>query len=103
MTVPSAATATKFTELLIRKNATERRAITSPGMPLRASAHAPSARPPAPLAGTIEPVPSSDHASSDAVRHDIRLQKIGRNIATNERQEQSSSPAASESQPGFAF
>ena len=69
MTVPSTATAMKFTELLIMKNATERRAITSPGMPPSLRIHAPSARPPAPLAGTIEPAPSSASAISTLVRH----------------------------------
>ena len=64
---PMTATATKFTELLIRKNATERRAIRSAGMPPRCRIQAPSARPPAPLAGTIEPTASSDQPISALV------------------------------------
>ena len=53
--VPSTATATKFTELLMRKKATERLAIRSAGIPPSRRIQAPRARPPAPLAGTIEP------------------------------------------------
>ena len=64
MASPTTTTATKFTPLLITKNATERRAISSPGMPPLRSAQAPSARPLAPLAGTIEPTASSDIPSS---------------------------------------
>ena len=82
MTVPSTATATKFTELLIRKNATERLAIRCAGMPPSLRIQAPSARPPAPLAGTIEPAPSSDNPISQLVRHGRFWQKIGRNINT---------------------
>ena len=80
MSVPSTATATKLTELLIRKKATERRAMRSAGIPPRCRIHAPSARPPAPLAGTSEPAASSDQAICALVRHDIRLQKTGRNM-----------------------
>ena len=82
MIVPSTATATKLTELLIRKNATERFAIRSGGMPPLFRIHAPSARPPAPLAGTIDPAASSARPISQLVRHGIRGQKIGRNIST---------------------
>jgi hypothetical protein len=74
------ATATKLTELLIRKNATDRRAILSAGIPPRRRIHAPSASPPAPLAGTREPTPSSAHAISRLVRADMWLQNTGRNI-----------------------
>ena len=82
MTVPSSATAMKFTELLIRKNATERLAIRCAGMPPSRRIQAPRARPPAPLAGTIEPAPSSDKPISQLVRHGMFWQKIGRNIST---------------------
>ena len=43
--VPITATATKLTELLIRKKATERRAMRSAGMPPSCRIQAPSARP----------------------------------------------------------
>ena len=82
MSVPSTATATKLTELLIRKKATERRAIRSAGMPPSRRIQAPSASPPAPLAGTIEPAPSSARPISQLVRHGMFRQKIGRNITT---------------------
>ena len=82
ISVPSTATATKLTELLIRKNATERRAIRSAGMPPSCRIQAPSARPPAPLAGTIEPIASSDQPISQLVRQGMCRQKIGRNIST---------------------
>jgi hypothetical protein len=81
-TVPTIATARKLTELLMRKNATDRRAICSPGIPPWRSTHAPSARPAAPLAGTSAPTPSSDTASSRAVRFDMCGQKTGRNMST---------------------
>ena len=81
MSVPSTATATKLTELLMRKNATDRRAICSPGMPPSRRIQAPSARPPAPLAGTIEPTPSSDRPISQLVRPHA-WQKTGRNMRT---------------------
>src|SRR3954465_6221113 len=68
MTVPSTATATKFTELLIRKNATERRAICSTGIPPSRRIHAPSARPPAPLAGVIGPRPPGAVGGDDRAR-----------------------------------
>ena len=45
ISVPTTTTATKFTELLIRKKATERRAMRSAGMPPSCRIHAPSARP----------------------------------------------------------
>ena len=64
MTMPTTATATNLTELLRMKKATLRRAMSSAGMPLLRSAQAPSASPPAPLAGTIEPTASSDMPSS---------------------------------------
>ena len=64
ISVPITATATKFAALLSTKKATERRAISSAGMPPLRSAQAPSASPPAPLAGTIEPAASSDMPSS---------------------------------------
>ena len=78
--MPRTNTATKFAPLLSTKKATEWRAISSPGMPPLRSAHAPSASPPAPLAGTIDPAPSSDMPSSYVVRHVIRAQKTGRNM-----------------------
>ena len=62
--MPITATATKLTELLITKNATVRRAMSSAGIPPLRSAQAPRARPPAPLAGTSEPTASSDWLSS---------------------------------------
>ena len=62
--VPITATATKFAALLSTKNATVRRAMSSAGMPPLRSAHAPNARPAAPLAGTSDPTASSDMASS---------------------------------------
>ena len=80
--MPMTATATKFTELLMRKNATDRRAIFSAGIPPWLRIHAPSARPPAPLAGTSEPTASSDQPISQLVRHDVYRQNTGRNIAT---------------------
>ena len=82
MTVPSTATAMKFTELLMRKKATERLAIRCAGMPPSRRIQAPRARPPAPLAGTIEPAPSSDKPISQLVRHGMLWQKTGRNINT---------------------
>ena len=101
--MPRTATATKLTELLIRKKATERRAIRSAGIWRRLRIHAPSARPPAPLAGTIEPTPSSDQAISELVRHDIRRQNTGRNISTYEQHESPSSTTASASHQGSAW
>ena len=80
--VPITTTAAKFTLLLRRKNATERRAIWSPAIPPRRRIQAPSARPPAPLAGTIEPIPSSAHEISHALRHDMCRQNTGRNPST---------------------
>ena len=80
--MPSTATATKFTELLMRKKATERRAIRSAGIPPSWRIQAPRARPPAPLAGTSEPMASSDQPISQLVRHGMCSQKIGRNMST---------------------
>ena len=51
-------------------------------MPERVRIQAPSATPPAPLAGTIEPTASSESEISNVERHDIRGQNAGRNIAT---------------------
>ena len=82
MTVPSTATAMKFTELLIRKKATERLAIRSAGMPPSRRIQAPRARPPAPLAGTIEPAASSARPISQLVRQGMFWQKMGRNMNT---------------------
>ncbi len=82
MASPSTATAMKLTELLIRKKATERRAMRSVAMPPSCSAHAPSASPAAPEAGTSEPAPSSLQEMFQAVRQRICGQKIGRNIST---------------------
>ena len=79
---PNAATAKKLTELLMRKKATERRAMRSASIPRRCRIHAPRARPPIPLAGTIDPIPSSTPPISALVRHDIERQKIGRNMRT---------------------
>src|SRR4051812_50048847 len=70
ISVPSTATATKFTELLMRKKATERRAILSAGMPPRLRIHAPRARPPAPLAGANEPAAGPDPPVSPPERPD---------------------------------
>ena len=64
MAMPTTNTATKLTLLLITKKATERRAISIPGIPPFDSAQAPSASPPAPDAGTIDPTASSDIPSS---------------------------------------
>jgi hypothetical protein len=82
ISVPRTATATKFTEDLMSRNATERRAIWSAGIPPRRSTQAPSATPAAPLAGTSEPTASSDPAISKLLRQRIARQKIGRNIST---------------------
>jgi hypothetical protein len=82
MAVPRTATATKFTELLMRKKATERLAIRAAGMPPSRRIQAPSARPPAPLAGTIEPAASSESPISQLVRQGMLWQNTGRNIRT---------------------
>jgi hypothetical protein len=79
---PITPTATKLTELLINRNATLRRAIRVAGIPKRLRIHAPSATPPAPLAGTIEPTASSHSPISALERQVIRRQNTGRNIAT---------------------
>ena len=70
--IPTTPTATKLIELLISRNAIERRAITGPGIPERLRIQAPSAMPPAPLAGTIEPTASSDKPISALERQRIR-------------------------------
>ena len=80
--VPITATATKFTELLIRKNATERRAMRSPSIPPLLSTQAPSASPAAPLAGTSEPAASSDPPICQLLRQPSPVQKIGPNMTT---------------------
>src|SRR4051812_48408021 len=103
ITVPTTATATKFTELLSRKNATDRRAILSAGIPARLRIHAPSARPPAPLAGRSEPTASSDQPISQLVRHDVDAQKTGRNIATYDTPDSASRTTPTASQAGSAF
>ena len=82
ITKPTTATATKLTAPLIRKNATERRAIWGAGMPPSRRIQAPRASPPIPLAGTIDPIASSDQPSSQVVRQRMCEQKIGRNINT---------------------
>jgi hypothetical protein len=76
------ATATKLTPLLIRKNATERLAIRGPSIPPECRIQAPSARPPAPLAGTSDPMASSDPPICQLRRHGSPLQKIGPNMIT---------------------
>ncbi len=48
---PAKTTAAKLTELVSRKKATVRRPTRSAGIPIRFSAQAPSARPPAPPVG----------------------------------------------------
>ena len=82
ITVPSNATATKLTELLIRKKATDRRAIRSPPIPPLCSTHAPSASPPAPLAGISEPIASSEPPICQLRRQLNPVQKIGPNMTT---------------------
>jgi hypothetical protein len=79
---PSTATATKFTEDLIRKNATDRRAMRSAAMPPWRSTQAPRARPLAPLAGTSEPTASSDIPICQLRTHGMRRQNTGRNSRT---------------------
>ena len=96
------ATATKFTELLMSRNATLRRATTATGMPERVRIQAPRATPPAPLAGTIEPTAISDSEISNVERHDIRGQNAGRNIATYDRLDSTSSRIATAIHPGDA-
>ena len=80
MSSPMIATATKLTELLIRKKATERRAIRSASMPPSCRTQAPSARPPAPLAGTSEPIASSEPPICQLRRQLSPRQKIGANM-----------------------
>ncbi len=81
-TTPITATATKLTLLLIRKKATDRRAMCSLLIPPSCRTQAPSARPPRPLAGTIEPMASSEPAICQERRRDIPRQKIGANMST---------------------
>jgi hypothetical protein len=81
-TTPTTATAAKLATHLMRKKATLRVAIWSPGMPPRRSAHTPSASPPRPPAGTSEPTPSSARPISALVRNARRSQKIGPNMST---------------------
>ena len=82
MAVPSTATATKLTELLIRKKATERRAIRSAGMP--PPAEDPGAeRQPAGAAGRDDRAHRQlGDPDLQLVRHDIRSQNTGPNIST---------------------
>src|SRR2546426_12262089 len=101
ISVPRTATAAKLTELLRRKKATERRAIWSAGMPPWFRIQAPSARPPAPLAGTIDPIASSDQPISRLVRQGILGQKSGLNITTYESPDSASSEIAIPIHPGL--
>ena len=75
-------TPSTFGTLVSRKNATLRRAIRSVLMPLRWSAHAPSARPPAPPVGRTAFAPSSERPICALIRQLIRLQNTLRNTAT---------------------
>ena len=75
-------TAAKFTELFNNRKATERRAIVAAAMPARESTQAPSAMPPAPDAGMIDPIPTSDRPTSAAERQGISEQNTGLNIST---------------------
>ena len=79
---PITATARKLTPLLIRKKATERRAMRGPSMPPRWRIQAPSASPPAPLAGTSEPIASSAPPICQLRRPLRPVQKIGPNMRT---------------------
>src|SRR4051794_4962540 len=79
---PTTTTAAKLIEDFNNRNATERRAIVSGFIPARESTHAPSATPPAPDAGTIDPVPTSDSPTSAAERQLMSEQNAGRNINT---------------------
>ena len=78
--MPSTATATKLTPDLMTKKATERRAIRAPSIPPLWRTQAPSARPPAPLAGTIEPIASSEPPICQLRRQPSPVQKIGPNM-----------------------
>jgi hypothetical protein len=69
-------------EPLIRKNATDRRAIFSAGIPAWRRIQAPSASPPMPLAGTSDPTPVSDSEICQLIFQGMRGQKIGRNMST---------------------
>ena len=79
---PITATARKLTPLLIRKKATDRRAMRGPSMPPRWRIHAPRASPPAPLAGTSEPIASSAPPICQLRRPLRPVQKIGPNMRT---------------------
>ena len=68
LAVPSTATATKFTELLIRKNATERLAIRSAGMLGLVQDPSAERQPTCAARGKIDPAPSSDRPISWRVR-----------------------------------
>ena len=79
---PRIATRAKFAMLVSMKNAAVRLAISSFSMPPRFSAHAPSASPPAPPAGSSAFAPSSDMPTSVLTRQLIRRQKVTRKMAT---------------------
>ena len=100
--VPSTATATKFTDDLMMKNATDRRAIRSPGIPLRCSTQAPSASPLAPDAGTSDPTASSAQPICQLRFQPIRRQNTGRNMTTYETHDSNSSTTATASHTGSA-
>ena len=80
--VPMITTKAKFATLVSMKNAAVRLAISSVAIPPRFSAHAPSASPPAPPAGSRAFAPSSDIPTSVLTRQLIRRQKVTRKIAT---------------------
>ena len=80
MSSPMIATAKKLTELLIRKNATERWAIRSASMPPSWRTQAPKASPLAPLAGTSEPTASSEPPICQLRRQLRPRQKTGANM-----------------------
>jgi CheY-like chemotaxis protein len=71
-------------------------------MPPRCRIQAPSASPPAPLAGTSEPIPSSEPPICQLRRRDRPVQKIGPNTSPYEANERPSNRAARASQPGLA-
>jgi hypothetical protein len=87
---------------LIRKKATERLAIRSPRMPPSRRIQAPRARPPAPLAGTIAPAPSSDKPISQLVHHGMLWQKMGGNSNTYDTRDMASNATASATHSGRA-
>src|SRR4051794_16086719 len=100
ISVPSAATNTKLVALLMTKKATERRAISCAGMPAWLRTQAPSARPLMPLAGTIDPTPTSDHEIFQLSVQGIDGQNTGRNIRTYDEHDRNSNATATPSQPG---